>query len=194
MQREVLRPLAAGPPLSSTLPNMNIGPLEPKVPDLIVAVLCFALVFVLFAKVLLPRLVRVLAERTDAIEGTIERAEETRLKAQRLHNEYQSELAEARRELARLRQEALEQGAAIIATAREEGARQRDALIADAQAQLEVDRTLAAAELTEGLRHIAIELAGRIVGEPLDDLASSEVVDRYLEELNTKFSSRGATG
>jgi F-type H+-transporting ATPase subunit b len=173
---------------------MNIGPLEPKVPDLIVAVLCFALVFVFFAKVLLPRLVRVLAERTDAIEGTIERAEETRLAAERLHNEYKGELAEARRELAHLRQEALEQGAAIIAAAREEGARQRDALIADAQAQLEVDRALAAAELTEGVRHIAVELAGRIVGEPLDAFASSEVVDRYLEELNTKFSSRGTTG
>ncbi|WP_327721905.1 F0F1 ATP synthase subunit B [Streptomyces sp. NBC_00490] len=173
---------------------MNIGPLEPRVPDLIVAVVCFALVFVFFAKVLLPRLVRVLAERTDAIEGTIERAEETRLKAERLHSEYKSELAEARRELAHLRQEALEQGSAIIAAAREEGARQRDALIADAQAQLEVDRALAAAELTEGVRHVAIELAGRIVGEPLDAFADSEVVERYLEELNTKFSSRGTTG
>ncbi|MEU9919378.1 hypothetical protein [Streptomyces sp. NPDC051001] len=81
----------------------------------------------------------------------------------------------------------------VPAAAREEGARQRDALVADAQAQLEVDRTLANAELTEGVRHIAIELAGRIVGEPLDEFASSEVVDRYLEELTTQFSSRGTT-
>jgi F-type H+-transporting ATPase subunit b len=48
--------------------------------------------------------------------------------------------------------------------------------------------------LTEGVRLIAVELAGRIVGEPLDEFASSEVVDSYLEELNTKFSSRGTTG
>ncbi|MFD4977634.1 F0F1 ATP synthase subunit B [Streptomyces sp. NPDC058424] len=173
---------------------MDIGPLEPKVPDLIVAAICFALVFALFAKFLLPRLVNVLAERTDAIEGKIERAEEAQLEAERIHNEYKNELAEARRELAHVRQEALEQGAAIIAAAREESARQRDALIADAQAQIEVDRALAAAELTESVRHLAIDLAGRIVGEPLDEFASnSEVIDRYLEELDAKFSPKGTT-
>ncbi|MEV5012591.1 hypothetical protein [Streptomyces sp. NPDC055692] len=116
-------------------------------------------------------LLKVIAERTDAIEGKIERAEEAQLEAERIHNEYKNELSEARRELAHIRQEALEQGAAIIAAAREESARQRDALIADAQAQIEVDRTLAAAELTESVRHLVIDLAGRIVGEPLDEFA-----------------------
>ncbi|MEF9903928.1 F0F1 ATP synthase subunit B [Streptomyces sp. P9-A2] len=168
---------------------MNLGPLEPKIGDLVVAVACFSLVFGLFAKVILPRIRKTLEEREDAIEGNIERAEAARIEAERIHDEYKNELAEAYREFAHIRQEAREQGAQIIAAAREEGARQRDSLVAAAHSQLEVDRALAAAALNESVRLLAVELAGRIVGEPLDDFAdNSEIIDRYFDELEAGSS------
>ncbi|MER6109954.1 F0F1 ATP synthase subunit B [Streptomyces hirsutus] len=173
---------------------MNLGPLEPKVVDLVVAVVCFSLVFGLFAKVVLPRISKTLEEREDAIDGNFERAEAARIEAERIHEEYKNELAEAYREFAHIRQEAKEQGAQIIAAARDEGARQRDALIAAAHAQLEVDRTLAAAALNESVRQLAIELANRIVGEPLDEFANnSEVIDRYFDELEAGSSVKRVT-
>ncbi|MFC9954206.1 F0F1 ATP synthase subunit B [Streptomyces prasinus] len=172
---------------------MNLGPLEPKAVDLVIAVVCFSLVFGILAKVLLPRISRTLAEREDAIAGNNERAEATRIEAERIHDEYKHELAEAYREIAHTRQEASEQGALIIAAARDEGARQRDALVAAAHAQIEVDRTLAAAALNESVRRLAVELASRIVGEPLEDFADrSEIVDRYFDELEADSSVRRA--
>ncbi|MGW9492930.1 F0F1 ATP synthase subunit B family protein [Streptomyces prasinus] len=172
---------------------MNLGPLEPKAVDLVIAVVCFSLVFGLLAKVLLPRISRTLAEREDAISGNNERAKATRIEAERIHDEYKNELAEAYREIAHTRQEAREQGAHIIAAARDEGARQRDALVAAAHAQIEVDRTLAAAALNESVRRLAVELASRIVGEPLEDFADrSEIVDRYFDELEVDSSVRRA--
>jgi F-type H+-transporting ATPase subunit b len=163
---------------------MDIGPLEPRVGDLMIALVCFSVVFGVFAKVLLPRIRSVLAERDDAIVGTQNRAEATRLEARRIHAEYKAQLAGAYRELAAVRPEAREQGAVIIVAAREEGQRQRDALVADAHAQLEVERDLAAAALHESARHLAVELASRIIGESLDDFANnSDVVDRFFDEL-----------
>lgn len=168
---------------------MNLGPLEPKVGDLVVAVVCFSLVFGLFVKVVLPRIRETLEAREDAIDGNFERAEAAQIEAERIHEEYKNELAEAYRELAHIRQEAKEQGAQIIASARDEGALQRDSLIAAAHAQLEVDRTLAAAALNESVRQLAVELASRIVGESLGDFANnSEVLDRYFDELEADSS------
>ncbi|MEU6523243.1 F0F1 ATP synthase subunit B [Streptomyces sp. NPDC046924] len=173
---------------------MELGPLEPEVIELVVAVVCFSLVFGILAKVVLPRIRKTLEEREDAIEGNAERAEAARIEAGRIHEEYKKELAEAYRELAHVRQEAKEQGAQIIAATREEGARQRDALVAAAHVQLEADRALAAAALNESVRRLAVELASRIVGEPLDDFAdNSDVIDRYFDELEADSSVKRST-
>ncbi|WP_438307039.1 F0F1 ATP synthase subunit B family protein (plasmid) [Streptomyces sp. HUAS TT11] len=168
---------------------MDLGPLEPHGVELITGLACFGVVFGVFAKFLLPRIEKVMAERDDAIVGTRDRATATRREADGIHAEYKAQLAEAYRELAATRQEAREQGAAIIAAAREEGQRQRDALVADAHAQLNVDRALATAALNENVRYLAVELASRIVGEPLDVFArNSDVIDRFFDELTAEHS------
>ncbi|MET7646753.1 F0F1 ATP synthase subunit B [Streptomyces sp. NPDC005426] len=172
---------------------MDIGPLEPHGVELITGLVCFGVVFGVLAKFLLPRVEKVMAERDDAIGGTLDRATATQGEADAIHAEYKAQLAEAYRELAATRQEAREQGAAIIAAAREEGQRQRDALVTDAHAQLNVDRALAAAALNEHVRYLAVELASRIVGEPLHAFAhDNDVIDRFLDELTTE-PSQGPT-
>ncbi|MGY3204719.1 hypothetical protein [Streptomyces sp. TE5632] len=48
---------------------------------------------------------------------------------------------------------------------------------------------MAAAALNESVRRLAVELASRIVGEPLDDFAdNSDVIDRYFDELEADSS------
>ncbi|MEV7242953.1 F0F1 ATP synthase subunit B [Streptomyces sp. NPDC093248] len=168
---------------------MNLGPLEPRVDQLIVACVCFGIVFGVFAGMLLPRIRRVLVDREDAIVGTRDRAAATRLKADGIHTEYKAQLAKAHRELATARQRAREEGAEIIAAAREEGQQQKAALVADAHSQLEVDRTLAASALNDSVTYLAVELAGRIVGESLSEFANdSDVIDRFFDELDAEAS------
>ncbi len=162
------------------------NPLVPEWHELVVAIIAFFIVFGILGKLLLPRLQKTLNERTDAIEGGINRAEDAQAEAQRVLEEYRAQLAEARHEAARLRQEAQEQGAAIIAQMREEGHRQRDAIVAAGQAQLEAERTQAQAALRQEIGRLAVELAGRIVGESLEDEARQRrTVDRFLEGLES---------
>ncbi|WP_377269367.1 F0F1 ATP synthase subunit B [Peterkaempfera sp. SMS 1(5)a] len=163
------------------------NPLLPSWPELIIGLICFFIVFGFLGKKLLPSIQNVLEERRDAIEGGIERAAEVQAEAQRTLEEYRAQLAESRHEAARITEHAREQGAAIIAEMREEGQRQRESIIAAGHAQIEADRRQVSTVLRQDMGRIATDLAGRVVGESLEDAArQSRIIDRFLDELDAK--------
>jgi F-type H+-transporting ATPase subunit b len=79
-------------PLAASTPN----PLVPHWPELIIGSIAFLIVFALLAKVLMPRISATLAERTDAIEGGLKRAEDAQEEAKRVLAQYRAQLADAR--------------------------------------------------------------------------------------------------
>ncbi|CAL9306735.1 MULTISPECIES: F0F1 ATP synthase subunit B [unclassified Streptomyces] len=162
-------------------------PIIPHLDELVVGLIAFAIVFGFLAKKLLPNINKVLEERREAIEGGIEKAESAQIEAQSVLEQYKAQLAEARHEAARLRQEAQEQGAAIIAEMKAEGQRQREEIVAAGHAQIEADRKAAAAALRQDVGKLATDLAGKLVGESLEDVArQSRTIDRFLDELEEK--------
>jgi F-type H+-transporting ATPase subunit b len=165
---------------TSTAPN----PLVPSLPELISGLIAFFIVFGVLGKVLIPRLQKTLAERTDQIEGGIERAKEAQAQANRTLEEYRAQLADARHEAARLREEAREQGAQIKAELRAEGEAEKRQLVESARAQIEADRQQALASLRAEVGTLSIDLASRVVGESLQDEARQRrTVDRFLADL-----------
>ncbi|MFE0452186.1 F0F1 ATP synthase subunit B [Streptomyces sp. NPDC058914] len=163
------------------------NPLIPPIPELVIGLLAFVIVFGFLAKKLLPNINKVLEERREQIEGGIEKAEAAQTEAQSVLEQYRAQLAEARHEAARLRQEAQEQGAALIAEMRAEGQRQREEIVAAGHTQIEADRKAAASALRQDVGKLATELAGKLVGESLEDHArQSRVIDRFLDELEEK--------
>ncbi|WP_267057450.1 hypothetical protein [Streptomyces sp. NBC_00083] len=146
---------------------MNVGPLNPAVPDLAIGLVSFALCFWLVAGVLLPRIKRTLEEREALTTGRDHEAELLLAEAAEVRARYEAELAGARHEAARIRQQAKEEGAAAIAAARAEGARERDQNLAAATAGIAAARAAAEAELRPYVHELAAELAGRVLGEPL---------------------------
>src|SRR5690606_39083789 len=123
------------------------------------------------------------AERTEAIEGGIKRAQELQAEAQRTLEQYRAQLAEARHEAARLREEAREQGARIKAELRQEAEAEARRIIEAAQAQIEAERRQALIQLRGEIGRLSVELASRIVGESLEDEARQRrSIDRCLEE------------
>lgn len=163
------------------------SPLVPHLSEIIVGTIAFALLYFFLRAKVFPIFERTYAERRDAIEGGIERAEAAQAEANRLAEAYRSQMAEARHEAARLREEARAQGAAIIAEMREEGQRQREAVVTAGHQQVEADRKQAYAALRTQLGELATELAGRIVGESLEDEARQRrTVDRFIAELEER--------
>ncbi len=162
-------------------------PLIPTATELIIGAIAFLIVFGFLGKLALPRIQKALQERTDQIEGGLERAEEAQAEAQRALAQYRQQLADARHEAARLREEAREQGAQIIAEMREEAQAEARRLTEAANAQIEAERQHALTSLRAEVGALATDLASRIVGESLQDEArQSRVVDRFLEDLEQR--------
>nr|P50013.1 RecName: Full=ATP synthase subunit b; AltName: Full=ATP synthase F(0) sector subunit b; AltName: Full=ATPase subunit I; AltName: Full=F-type ATPase subunit b; Short=F-ATPase subunit b [Streptomyces lividans]CAA80323.1 H(+)-transporting ATP synthase [Streptomyces lividans] len=167
------------------------NPLIPPIPELVIGLIAFVIVFGFLAKKLLPNINKVLEERREAIEGGIEKAEAAQTEAQSVLEQYKAQLAEARHEG---REEAQEQGATLIAEMRAEGQRQREEIIAAGHAQIQADRKAAASALRQDVGKLATELAGKLVGESLEDHArQSRVIDRFLDELDDKATTAEAT-
>jgi F-type H+-transporting ATPase subunit b len=169
------------------------NPLVPNWTEVIVGAIAFFIVFGVLWKVLLPRIMTTLNDRTDQIEGGLERAGRAQAEANRALEQYRAQLADARHEAARLREQAKEEGAAIIASMREQAQAEARRITEAAQAQIEADRQQAFSSLRAEVGALSVQLASKIVGESLEDEArQSRVVDRFLAEL--EGSQRATAG
>jgi F-type H+-transporting ATPase subunit b len=162
----------------------SYNPLLPSWPEFIIGTILFFLVFGFLAKIAMPRIIKTLEERHDAIEGGINRADEAQEEAKQVLAQYRAQLDDARHESARMREEAREQGAQIIAEMRERAEAEARRITDSAQAQIEAERQQALTSLRAEVGALATELASRIVGESLTDAArQSRMVDRFLAEI-----------
>ena len=165
-------------------------PLIPSGAELVIGLICFIVVFGILGKMLMPRIQKTLAERTDLIEGGLNRSEEAQAQAKELLDQYREQLAEARHDASRMRAEAQEQGAQIIAEMREQAQAEGRRITEAAQAQIEAERQQALTSLRVEVGTLATELASRIVGESLTDEARQRrMVDRFLDELDQVSST-----
>jgi F-type H+-transporting ATPase subunit b len=189
----VLHLAAAGAGFSLTAGGPSApNPLIPSVTELVFGGIAFFVVFGVLGKILLPRIQQTLAERTEAIEGGLQRAEAAQQEAQHLLAQYRQQLAEARHEAARLRQQAQEEGAQIIAELREQAQAEARRLIEAAHAQIEADRAHALQELRAEVGALAVELASRVVGESLaEEERQRRVIARFLAELAQEPEAAG---
>jgi len=141
----------------------------------------------------MPAFEKTFAERTAAIEGGLERAEAKQAEADRALEELNKRLSEARHEAARIREDAREQGAQIISEMREQAQAESARITSQAHAQIEADKQQVLAQLRSEVGTLATSLAGRIVGESLEDEARQRrTVERFLAELESQPSRQGS--
>lgn len=181
--------LAGATPLAAT-----DNPLVPATPELVVGIVAFVLLFLFLRAKVFPVFERVYAERTEAIEGSIEKATQDRAEAQALLERYQAQLAEAREEAGRIRTEGQTQRAEIVEEARVEARVEAQRILDAAAAQVASERQQALAELRREVGTLAVDLASRIVGESLqEDARRNGTVERYLAELESTAGRDGTT-
>lgn len=166
----------------------------PHWPEIVVGLIAFGLLCYVLMKFVFPRMEATFQARVDAIEGGIKRAEEAQAEANRLLEQYKEQLAEARTEAARIRDEARADATGIrediLAKAREES----DRIIAAGRDSLHAERQTIVRQLRAEIGTLAVDLAGRIVGESLEDEARRRgTVERFLEEIGNSDAA-GAAG
>ncbi|TDE15029.1 F0F1 ATP synthase subunit B [Jiangella asiatica] len=173
-------------PISVIAAEDGPSPLMPHTSELIVGLVAFALLFFFLRAKVFPIFERTYAERAASIEGGAKRAEEAQAEAQALLEQYRAQLADARSEAARIREDAKQQGATIIAQARDEAEAEAKRVATRAEAQLQAEREQVLRELRGEVGTLATTLAGKVVGESLDDdERSRRVVERFLADLES---------
>jgi F-type H+-transporting ATPase subunit b len=169
----------------------ELNPLIPHPVEIVLSLVVFALLYFAVKKWVVPNFEKTFAERTQAIEGGLAAAETKQAEADAKLAELNQQLSDARHEAARIREEAREQGATIVAEMRQQAQSEAARIVEHAHTQIEAERQQAVTSLRAEVGALATSLAGRIVGESLDDeTRQSRVVDRFLADLE----SQQATG
>jgi F-type H+-transporting ATPase subunit b len=152
----------------------------------LVELAAFGLMVFILGKWVVPPINRAMTARQDAIRQQFADLDQAKQEAHEAEEEFKAQIADARHEAARIREDAREQGAQIIAEMREQAQVEASRIVEHANAQISAERQHAVASLRAEVGSLATALAGRIVGESLeDDERSGRVVDRFLADLET---------
>jgi F-type H+-transporting ATPase subunit b len=173
----------------------KLNPLIPHPVEIVLSLVVFALLYFAVKKWVVPNFEKTFAERTQAIEGGLAAAETKQAEADAKLAQLNQQLSDARHEAARIREEAREQGATIVAEMRQQAQAEAARIVEHAHTQIEAERQQAVTSLRAEVGTLATSLAGRIVGEALDDEArQSRVVERFLADLETQQPSANGAG
>jgi F-type H+-transporting ATPase subunit b len=171
------------------------NPLIPPLGEIIIGLIAFGVVVAVFMRLVAPRFEQVFRARREAIEGGIERAEQMQAEAKAALERYQAQLAEARTEAAQIRDAARADGQRILEELRTQAQEESARIVARGEEQLATSRQQVVTELRSQIGTLAVELAGRVVGESLaDDARRSGTVDRFLDQLDGMAGSTDGRG
>jgi F-type H+-transporting ATPase subunit b len=160
------------------------SPILPHPAEIVVGLVAFSILFFLLRTKAVPKFEQAYKERTDAIQGGLERAEIAQRDAAAALQMYNTQLADARGEAAKLREEARAEGSVILEQMRTTAQEEATRITSAARASIEAERQQAFNSLLNEVGTIATQLASKIVGEALDDqVRQSRVVDRFLEDI-----------
>ncbi len=159
--------------------------LIPKVPEIFVALVSFLILFVVLGKFAFPPVTKMLDERAEKIRESLEKAEETRVEAERLLEEYRIQMAEARAEAGKV----IEQGRSvaenmkneIVAKAREEAEAEK----AKAIEAIKAEKLAAMAELQASVADLSVAVAGKIIGQKLTAADHAALIERSIAEVGS---------
>ena len=159
----------------------------------LVELIAFAIIVFVMWRYIIPPINRAMTNRQEAIRKEFADLDQARADANAAEAEFKAQIADARHEAARIREEAREQGAQIVSEMRQQGESEKARIIDGAHTQIAAERQQAVASLRAEVGTLATTLAGRIVGESLeDDERSGRVVDRFLADLDALETSKAA--
>ena len=155
----------------------------------------FALLFFLLARYVIPPINDAMSRRQEAIRKEFAELEEAKTEAKGAEEEFKAQIADARKEAARIREEAREQGSAIIVEMREQAQAESQRILRHAQQQLEAERQQVVQQLRSEVGTMATTLAERIVGESLDDdERRRRTVERFIASLEEQPQTANGSG
>jgi F-type H+-transporting ATPase subunit b len=162
--------------------------------QVVIAAANFVIFLVLMWQFAFKPIATMLSERKERIEQGLRDAEQARKDRESAEQERLAALTEARREandiLARAQKVAQETRDADIAATREELERMR----VRASDEITAEKSRALAELRSEVADLALQAAGRVVRETMNDQRQRRLVEEFLADPNPGAESGTGTG
>ncbi|MHB1323734.1 MAG: F0F1 ATP synthase subunit B [Coriobacteriia bacterium] len=157
----------------------------PKGYELYVNIAAFAVLFVVMWKFAFPPMTKMLDERANKIRESLEKAEDTKVEAERLLEEYKVQMAEARAEATQV----IEQGRKVAESMKAEiltkAKEQAEAEKAKAIEAIKAEKAAAMAELKGEVANLSVAVAGKIIGSSLSKADHEALIDKYLADVGS---------
>jgi F-type H+-transporting ATPase subunit b len=170
------------------------NPLIPETVELIAGTIAFFLVFFVLWKFAFPRIGAMLRERTAKIQGEMEKAEQTRQEADKILDDYRTQLANARDEANQVIEEARRTAEQLRKDIQERAEKDAEATVARAQEEIRAERDRVVQELRAQVGALSVQLAERVVGASLDAKRHQALIDEYIDQLASTGNGNGSTG
>ena len=144
----------------------------------------FGLILLFLAKKVIPRITAMIEKRQETIAKQLEDAKNEREAAEKARQEYQDALAETRREITRLREEATAERAQILDQARAEATAYREEQVKVLEDRLATERQQILMSLRTEVGQLAFALSEKIVHTSLqDDERQRQLVDDFIDGI-----------
>ena len=154
--------------------------------SLLIQAVNFLLLLVLLTRLLYRPLLAKMNERTQAIQKSLDEAQEARAAAQKERDEFAGKIQAAHAEAQGIRAAALKDAAdeqrRLVDAARAEAAR----LVASARQEMDQDVRRARQELRQEVADLAIAVSERLIKKSLDDADHRRVVDDAIARMGHK--------
>jgi F-type H+-transporting ATPase subunit b len=160
--------------------------LNPNVGLAIWTIVTFVIVLLVLRRFAWKPILASMDAREAGIRRLIDDAEAAREEADRLLEEYNRRLAEARAEGQKLVAEAKEAGERVRAETLDRARAEAEGIVARAGAEIDLERLKALAEIRERAVDLAIGAAERVLEESLNEERHRRVAEDYLKELEAR--------
>jgi F-type H+-transporting ATPase subunit b len=159
------------------------NPILPDLAELIFGGLAFVIVFIALWKFAFPQLNQMLDARTAKIQGDLERAESAKVEADTVLADYRAQLAGARDESNRIIEDSRKTADQLRRDLQAKAEQEAASTVARAQEEIRAERDRVFTDLRAQVGEIAVELAGRVVGQSLDSKTHEKLIDDYIEQV-----------
>lgn len=169
--------------LAATEGEATSNPIIPEWNEVIWGSAAFFILLIVMWKLAYPPIRRAMEARTDRIQGDLDAAATARTEAEDLRASYDSRIAEANTEAARI----IEEARAAAEAVRQERLAAIEPEIAERRAAAEADitsaRARAMAEVRADITAIAVGAAEQVVLASIDEAAHAQLIEDYIERV-----------
>ena len=165
--------------------SSGINAILPDPVEFVPMLIAFIILWIILAKFGWPMFEGMLDKREKTIKEALEKSEAARAESERVLQEYQKQLDEAKAQSAQIVADAKKTAEAVKADITATAQAVAAALVDKARDAIEAEKKAAIAELQGSVADLSISVAGRLIGEDLNDDQHRKIIERYATEAGS---------